>query len=71
VHQHRRHILAASSYATYQQRERSQCNVIQTLDKGRIEHIRRNRERIAKIASALLLCSRQTIAIRGHDESER
>jgi hypothetical protein len=65
------HILAASSYATYQQRERSQCNVIQTLDKGRIEQIRRNRERIAKIASALLLCSRQAIGIRGHDESER
>jgi len=65
------HILAASNYATYQQRKQSQSNVINILDKGRIEQIRKNRERLTKIASTLLLCSRQGIGIRGHDESER
>ncbi|CAF3192960.1 unnamed protein product, partial [Rotaria sp. Silwood2] len=64
------HILAASNYTLYQQRKQSQSNVINMIDKGRIEQIRRNRLRLIKIASALLLCSRQAIGIRGHDESE-
>ncbi|CAF1538177.1 unnamed protein product, partial [Didymodactylos carnosus] len=64
------HILAANNYAIYQQREQTQHNVIQVLGRSRTEQIRRNPERFIKIASALLLCARQTIAIRGHDESE-
>lgn len=65
------HVLAANNYTVYQQREQSQSNVINVLDKGRIEQIRKNRERLTKIASTLLLCSRQCIGIRGHDESEK
>ncbi|CAF1398486.1 unnamed protein product [Rotaria sordida] len=65
------HILAASNYTLYQQRKQSQSNVINMIAKGRIEQIRRNRLRLTKIASALLLCSRQAIGIRGHDKSER
>ncbi|CAF1302516.1 unnamed protein product [Rotaria sordida] len=64
------HILATSNYTLYQQRKQSQSNVINMIDKGRIEQIRRNRLRLIKIASALLLCSRQAIGIRGHDERE-
>ncbi|CAF4107884.1 unnamed protein product [Rotaria socialis] len=64
------HILAASNYAAYQQREQSQSNVIHMLENGRVEQIRRNRQRLMKIASALLLCAKQGIGIRGHDERE-
>ena len=38
--------------------------------KSREEAIRRNRARIHKIASALHFSARQSIATRGHDESE-
>ncbi|CAF1415793.1 unnamed protein product [Adineta ricciae] len=37
---------------------------------GRVEIIKKNRQRLTKIASTVLLCSRQSIALRGHDENE-
>ena len=65
------HVLAASNFAAYQEGRRAQQNIVQLIDKSRIEQIRRNRERLTKIASALLLWARQSIGIRGHDESEK
>ena len=65
------HLLASSNFAAYQERKRTQQNIVQLIDKSRIEKIRRNRERLTKIASALLLCTKQSIGIRGHDESEK
>ncbi|CAF2165695.1 unnamed protein product [Rotaria magnacalcarata] len=64
------HILTASNFTVFQERGRIKQNVVQLLDKNRIEKIRRNQERLTKIASVLLLCARQSIGIRGHDESE-
>jgi hypothetical protein len=48
----------------------SDQSVLAVQIRGREETIRRNRARIRKIASALLLCARQSISTRGHDESE-
>ena len=50
-------------------RTNTQTTVIDVLDKGRIELIRKNRQRLVKVASAILLCSRQLSSLRGHDET--
>lgn len=71
-----RHEMSAShkyAYANYQQsilRTSTETTIINVIDKGRIELIRKNRERLTKIASTILLCSRQLISLRGHDESD-
>ncbi|CAF4495809.1 unnamed protein product [Rotaria sp. Silwood2] len=64
------HIVASNNYLSYLQRIKTKQTVIDILDSGRAQHIRRNRDRLIKIASLLLLCSRQMIAIRGHNENE-
>ena len=64
------HITATNNYLSYQQRINIKQTVIDILDSSRAQHIRRNRDRLIKIASLLLLCSRQMIAIRGRNEKE-
>ncbi|CAF1216123.1 unnamed protein product [Rotaria sordida] len=64
------HIIATTNYLSYQQRIKTNQTVIDILDSGRIQHIRQNRTRLIKIASLLLLCCRQMIPIRGHNENE-
>ena len=49
-------------------REKSQSTVINLVDKGRMEQIRKNRERLIKIPSTIFLCGRQMIPLRGHEE---
>jgi hypothetical protein len=63
------HILAMKNKAEYDVRN-NDLSVIAVQTKRREETIRRNRTRIRKIASALLFCAQQSIATRGHDESE-
>jgi hypothetical protein len=63
------HILAMKNKAEYDVRN-NDLSVIVVQTKRREETIRRNRTRIRKIASALLFCAQQSIATRGHDESE-
>ncbi|CAF0990826.1 unnamed protein product [Adineta steineri] len=64
------HKFATSNYQQFVLRTNSQTTVKDVLDKGRIELIRKNRQRLSKIASAVLLCARQSIALRGHDEND-
>lgn len=64
------HIKATANYNEYILREKSKLNVIDVVDKGRIEQIRKNRERLVKIASTIFLCARQMIPLRGHFENE-
>ena len=63
------HKYAFIAYQEYVAREKSQASVINVIEKSRVESIRRNRQRLTKIASALLLCSRQLISLRGHNEN--
>ncbi|CAF0733420.1 unnamed protein product [Adineta steineri] len=64
------HKFATSNYQQFVLRTNSQTTVKDVLDKGRIELIRKNRQRLSKIASAILLCAKQSIALRGHDEND-
>ncbi len=63
------HILAMKNKVECDARNNDQ-SVLAVQIKGREETDRRNRTRIRKIASALLFCARQSIATRGHYESE-
>lgn len=65
------HRQATANYQQYRSRSTNQTTVLDVLDRGRIEQIHKNRQRLLKIASALLFCARQMISIRGHDENER
>ena len=64
------HVSATANYNEYLLREKSKLNVINVADKGRVEQIRKNRERLMKIASTIFLCGRQMIPLRGHFEDE-
>ena len=64
------YIVACNNYLSYRQRIKTKRTVINILNSGRVQHIRRTRGRLIKIASLLLLCSRQMITIRGHNESK-
>ncbi|CAF3471206.1 unnamed protein product, partial [Rotaria sp. Silwood2] len=64
------HKLAEINYKQYIVRTSSATTVLQVMDKSRNELIKRNREKLIKIASTLNLYARQMIAIRGHEEDE-
>jgi hypothetical protein len=63
------HKYAISNYQQFILRANTQTTVVNVIDKSRVELIRKNRQHLTKIASAILLCSRQLIPLRGHDES--
>ena len=65
------HIQATTNYQQYVTRSTNQTTVRDVLDRGRVEQIRKNRQRLVKIASALLFCAKQMISFRGHDETEK
>ncbi len=64
------HVKATVNYNEYILRKKSKLNVIDIVDKRRIERIRENRERLVKVASTIFLCGRQMIPLRGHFENE-
>ncbi|CAF4674204.1 unnamed protein product, partial [Rotaria sp. Silwood2] len=64
------HKFACANYQQFILRKSTETTVINVIDKGRIELIRKNRQRLTKIASTVLLCSRQLISLRGNDESD-
>ncbi|CAF3969951.1 unnamed protein product, partial [Rotaria sordida] len=64
------HKYACSNYQQFILRTSTETTVLNVIDKGRIELIRKNRQRLTKIASTILLCSRQLISLRGHDEND-
>ena len=64
------HIQANWNYQEYMLRSENQRTVANVLDHGRIAQIQKNRQRLMKIASTLLFCSRQMISFRGHTEDE-
>jgi hypothetical protein len=64
------HLTATSNYKEFVIRKKSKLTVINVADQGKAEQIRKNRERLIKIASAILLCARQMIALRSHYEHE-
>jgi hypothetical protein len=63
------HIAATSNYHEYLAREKSKVTVVNVIEKGRVEKVQKNRERLIKIGSAILLCGRQMISLRGHEEN--
>ncbi|CAF1388545.1 unnamed protein product [Rotaria sordida] len=72
-HQHQTstaHITATLNYNQFLVREKSQLSVVNVIEHGRIEQIRKNRNHLIKISSVILLCARQMISLRGHDKHE-
>ena len=63
------HIISSTNFLQYQSRKKANTSVISILEKARAEQIIINRNQLIKISSAILLCARQLIALRGHDES--
>ncbi|CAF3369991.1 unnamed protein product [Rotaria sp. Silwood2] len=63
------HIMSTANFYEYQSRRQSGTTVLNILDKSRAELIRQNRNKLIKISSAILLCAKQCISLRGHDES--
>lgn len=63
------HKHAGLNHQQFVLRTSTQTTVINVLDKARVESIQKNRQRLSKIASAILLCSRQLIPLRGHEEN--
>ncbi|CAF5224104.1 unnamed protein product, partial [Rotaria magnacalcarata] len=64
------HIQAHVNFEEYISRKNSASSILQVIDRSRTEIIKQNRQKLAKIVSALHLCCRQMIAIRGQLESE-
>ena len=62
------HLTATAAYHEFLLREKSGSSVVNLVDRGRNEQIRKNRSRLMKISSTILLCGRQMIPIRGHEE---
>ncbi|CAF2115220.1 unnamed protein product [Rotaria magnacalcarata] len=64
------HLCAAINYRESLLRSNNQASVIDVLEIGRSQKVKRNRERLSKIASTILLCAKQMIPLRGHRENE-
>jgi hypothetical protein len=64
------HLQATVNYQESVARSNTNRTVVDILDSSRSQQVKRNREKISKIASAILLCARQMIALRGHNENE-
>ncbi|CAF4025163.1 unnamed protein product [Rotaria magnacalcarata] len=64
------HIQAHVNFEECISRKNSASSILQVIDRSRTEIMKQNRQKLAKIVSALHLCCRQMIAIRGHLESE-
>jgi hypothetical protein len=62
------HLTATAAYHEFLLREKTGSTVLNVADRGRNEQIRKNRDRLIKIASTILLCGRQMISLRGHEE---
>ncbi|CAF4742728.1 unnamed protein product, partial [Rotaria sp. Silwood2] len=65
------HIQATSNHNQFRIREKSKETIINIMDKGRLEQIRKNRERLIKSSSVIHLCCRQMISLRGHEEHQQ
>ncbi|CAF3577989.1 unnamed protein product [Rotaria sp. Silwood1] len=63
------HIISSANFLEYQSRQKSNTSVINVLEKSTAEQILYNRNKLIKISAAILLCAKQLIALRGHDES--
>ena len=63
------HITATQNYEEYKKRCHSSISVVDLIDRSRTELIKQNREKFKKICSTVLLCARQMIALRGHEEN--
>lgn len=65
------HVIATKNFESFKLRQQLNLSVINSLDNGRNLLVRRNRDRLIKIASTLLLLAKQMIAFRGHEENEK
>ena len=63
------HITATQNYEEYKKRCHSN-SVVDLIDRSRTELIKQNREKLKKVCSTVLLCARQMIALRGHEENK-
>ncbi|CAF0967838.1 unnamed protein product [Rotaria sp. Silwood1] len=74
LHKHEQsqaHVIATKNLESFKLRQQLQLSVINSLDNSRSILVRRNRDRLIKISSTLLLLARQMIAFRGHQENEK
>ena len=62
------HIVASKNYESFKLRRQTNTTVIDKLDSGRAQQIRRNRGRLIKICSTVHLLAKQMISFRGHEE---
>ena len=65
-HQHR---LAMVAWSDFTKNQKEGTSISNRLDKSRASQIEKNRHYIATVAEVVLLCARQNIPFRGHDES--
>ena len=63
------HKISTTNFFERQSRLQSETTILNILDKSRAAQIRQNRNKLVKISSAILLCAKQCISLRGHDES--
>ena len=64
------HVQATAKYTEITTRYNTNKSINNLLETSRVQQVKRNRERLSKIASTVLLCARQMIALRGHIEKE-
>lgn len=64
------HIKAEWNYKECLARRSLGASVGQVINRAHIEEVKNNRQKLVRIVSALNLCARQMIALRGHDENE-
>ncbi|CAF4685019.1 unnamed protein product, partial [Rotaria magnacalcarata] len=64
------HKFACANYQQFALRTCTETTIMNVIDKSRVELIKKNRQRLVKIASTVLLCARQLISLRGNDESD-
>ena len=64
------HVEAILTWEEYKLNLQRETTIIRSLDKMGMNVIKENRHYIKTIAEIILLCARQEIALRGHDETE-
>lgn len=65
------HFMAAKNHLSFKQREESSSKIVRHLESVRTIQIWKNRNRLVKISSTLLVLSRWMIAFRRHEETDR
>lgn len=66
----RAHKVAMVAWGSYERNQQQGLTIEHRLDSARSIQIQRNRHYIKTVAEVIILCARQDLALRGHDESQ-